>query len=142
RRDGAARRRHVCRQEGRRGRCRGIVWRALASLHAWPPRLDPAAGGDRRGYGRRSQRPAEGDPGLGAGVDQSAAGLLVCAALPVCRRSLPLLLSALRAKTPGALGRLLAFRAALWLATSPPWPLPRRSLAPAITARRCLRSST
>ncbi len=82
-------------KKGRRGRCRGIVRRAAAPVHARPFGVDPASGGHRRRHAGGDQWPVAGDTGYGAGVDQPAAGLLVCAALRVCRRPLPLVLPAL-----------------------------------------------
>ena len=50
--------------------------------------LDPATGGDRRRVAG-GQRTAEGNSRHGAGADQPAARLHVCAALRLCRRALP-----------------------------------------------------
>ena len=59
----------------------------LASI----PHLEIIAGDAAGAIGRATA----GNPRHGAGLDQSAAGLLVCAALPVRRRALPFVLPAL-----------------------------------------------
>ena len=61
-------------------------------------------------------RAAQGNPRHGAGAEQPAAGLRLRAALRLCRRALPRAAAGLRAEAAGALGRVLAFGAAVWLA--------------------------
>ena len=80
RRDCATRHRHVRRQKGRRGRSRCPLWAAASPLYPRPLGLDPASGD----HGRASPQfgPAvEGNSRHGAGVEQSAARLHLCAAL-------------------------------------------------------------
>src|SRR6266436_885233 len=86
RRDGAARRRHVCRQEGRGSAGRDVVPPPAPPLHQGPPRLGAAARRHARGrtgaaFGRDSRHRAVvegGDPGL------SVRGTLF-----ICDRHLP-----------------------------------------------------
>ena len=93
----------------------------------------------RRGTAAAGERPAQGDPRHGAGADQPAAGLRLRAALRHSPTSAAgRRLSALRTEAPGPLGRLLAFRAAVWLRR--PRRRDRRH-GPATTARRCSKSS-
>ena len=79
--DGAARRRDVCRPQGRGGAGRRALRRAAASLHARPARLDAAPRPSRRAR----DRPAAGrDPGHGAVAEGRAD-----AGLPASRRAAP-----------------------------------------------------
>ena len=78
RRDGAAGRRHVCRQGRRGGAGRGTVRAAAPPLHAGPDPLDPAP---RPG---RAEDAACGDPRSRAEPCRAAAGLPLCAALRLC----------------------------------------------------------
>ena len=86
--DRAARHRDVCRAQGGGGAGRGTVRAPAASLYARADGLDPAAAADARRSGRYRRAPA-GNSRHGAGVDRSAGGLRVRAALRACRGSLP-----------------------------------------------------
>ena len=87
---------------------------AAAPLYARAPGLDPASG-DHRRENRQFGPAVEGNSRHGAGAEQSAAGLHLCAALRLRGRPLPRAVSALRAKAAGALGGVLALGTPLWL---------------------------
>ena len=88
------------------------VRQSPASIHPRPDGLAaaarPAARRDRR------DRPPAGNPRHGAAADQSSAGMRLRAALPARRRALRGGESALRGKSRGPLGRMLASRTIQW----------------------------
>ena len=90
---------------------RGAVRAAAPPLHARADELDPAPR-PHAARGRPRRRAAAGDPGHGAGAEQSAAGLHLRAALRLRRRHMPRAVSALRGEARRPLGRLLALRQA------------------------------
>src|SRR5262249_25758879 len=105
--------RDVCGQEGRGSRCGCAVRAAAASVYAGTAGVDPAP--DKHGgRGSRNGGTAQGDSGRRAAALSSSRGLRVCAALPVGRRQVPRDLPAVRAKTAGTLGCLLALGGARW----------------------------
>ena len=117
---------------------------AAAPLHARPAGLDPASRDHRRREPPSRPTAAAGNPRHGAGADQSAAGLLVRAALrrsptsSAARTSRPMSRSGRAIGPPAGIRR--SFMADVATLQSPRGRRPRAT--PATTARRCSRSST
>src|SRR5262249_56183414 len=98
-------------EKGGGGRLRCAFRGAAATVSARTSDFDSTPD-QHGGQARRQRRTAQGDSGRRAAALPSSRGMRLRAPLPVRRRQMPSDLSAARAKTAEALGRLLALGSA------------------------------